>query len=326
MEKVLRFVGIVLILLLIIAGAAIIFVNVKYPAVGPAPELKVKATPEMIERGKYLATHVAVCIDCHSTRDWSKLSGPIVPGTEGKGGEVFPPEFGFPGTFYSKNITPAALSSWTDGEIYRAITSGVSKDGKAFFPVMPYMNYNKMDSEDIYAIIAYIRTLHPVENAVPESKPDFPVSLLLKTIPEPANPEKRPNPSDTLVYGRYMFTVASCQECHTPMEKGKPVEGMFMAGGNEFQLPGGAVVRSSNLTPDKETGIGNMSKETFIKRFKYYINPEVVSNTVQPGGFNTIMPWVMYSGMTEEDLGAIYTYIQSLPPIKNKVEKFTPAK
>lgn len=191
---------------------------------------------------------------------------------------------------------------------------------------MPYMNYNKMDSEDIYAIIAYIRTLHPVENAVPESKPDFPVSLLLKTIPEPANPEKRPNPSDTLAYGRYMFIVASCQECHTPMKKGKPVEGMFMAGGNEFQLPGGAVVRSSNLTPDKETGIGNMSKETFIKRFKYYINPEVVSNTVQPGGFNTIMPWVMYSGMTEEDLGAIYTYIQSLPPIKNKVEKFTPAK
>lgn len=76
-----------------------------------------------------------------------------------KGGEFFGPDLGFPGEFYSRNLTPANLRGWTDGEIFRAITAGVNKEGEALFPVMPYRNYSKMDKEDIYDIIAYLRTL-----------------------------------------------------------------------------------------------------------------------------------------------------------------------
>lgn len=79
--------------------------------------------------------------------------------TLGAGGEKFDRTMNFPGEFYSKNITPFALKKWTDGGIYRAITSGVSKDGHPFFPVMPYPNYNQMATEDVYSLIAYLRSL-----------------------------------------------------------------------------------------------------------------------------------------------------------------------
>lgn len=83
----------------------------------------------MIARGKYLANHVAVCMDCHSTRKWNKYSGPMDENAQGAGGEIFDQNMGFPGKFISPNITPYALREWTDGEIFRAITSGVNKDG-----------------------------------------------------------------------------------------------------------------------------------------------------------------------------------------------------
>ena len=86
-------------------------------------------------------------------------AGPIIEGTFGGGGEKFGKEAGFPGTLYSKNITPYALHNWTDGEIFRATTSGETKDGKALFPLMGYPAYGKMDREDVYSIIAYVRTL-----------------------------------------------------------------------------------------------------------------------------------------------------------------------
>jgi hypothetical protein len=75
-------------------------------------------------------------MDCHSTRDWNLLSGPIIPGTEGKGGDIFPEEGGFTGNFYSSNITPAGIQDWTDGELYRLITTGVKKDGEPIFPIL----------------------------------------------------------------------------------------------------------------------------------------------------------------------------------------------
>ena len=83
-------------------------------------------------------------MDCHSTRDWMRFAGPVVKGTEGKGGDKFDESIGFPGTIYAKNITPAALGNWTDGELVRAITMGINKKEEALFPMMPYMNFNHL--------------------------------------------------------------------------------------------------------------------------------------------------------------------------------------
>jgi hypothetical protein len=62
-------------------------------------------------------------MDCHSTRDWSKFSGPLVEGTLGQGGERFDQTVGMPGVVYSKNITPARIGDYTDGELFRLITT-----------------------------------------------------------------------------------------------------------------------------------------------------------------------------------------------------------
>jgi len=324
MKKFFKIIGIVLLAFLIIGAVGLGYFNSAYPKVGPAPTIKVELTKERIDRGKYLVHNVAVCLDCHSTRDWSKLTGPIIPGTEGKGGDKFGEEMGLPGTLYSKNITPASLSSWTDGEILRAITSGVSKNNKAIFPLMPYLAYRNLSREDLYSIIAYLRTLKPIKNDVPESSINFPVNLIIKTLPEDytANiPE--PDKTNPKEYGKYLVNAASCIECHTKSEDGEMVKGMEFAGGSPYETPWGTI-RSANITPDKETGIGNWTKEMFIARFKAYNSDEMRNMKVNGKEFNNVMPWTLYAGMTEEDLGAVYDYLMTQKPVRNSVNRYTP--
>src|SRR5690349_4708669 len=109
MKKALKVIGVVLGAIVILLCGVLIYVVSAFPNVGEAPELKVEPTAERIERGRYLANAVSVCMDCHSTRDWSKFSGPVIPGTMGKGGERFDHSVGFPGVFYSRNITPSGI-------------------------------------------------------------------------------------------------------------------------------------------------------------------------------------------------------------------------
>lgn len=310
-------------ILVIGIGIGVIYLFTAYPAVGPAPDISVELTEQQINRGKYLAEHVTVCIDCHSTRDWSKFSGPIKAGTYGRGGDVFTEEMGLPGTFYAKNITPHNLSDWTDGDIYRTITTGVTREGRAMFPLMPYPAYAQMDPNDVRAIIAYLRSLQPIEYEAPESKANFPMNLILRTIPQPADPMERPSPENPAQYGKYLATIGGCAECHTPQQQGQAIEGMFLAGGFEYQMPSGTV-RSANITPHKQTGIGSWSKQMFVDRFKQYDVPTDSLPDIESSQFNTVMPWQMYAGMTESDLEAIYAYLQTVEPVENKVVKFTP--
>ncbi|MEJ6980248.1 cytochrome c [Pedobacter sp. P351] len=311
--------------LAIIVGALLSYVKFALPNVGEAPDLKVELSPQRIERGKYLAMHVTICIDCHSTRDWSKFSGPLDPDKIGVGGEKFDEAAGLPGTIYSANLTPHNLKSWTDGEIFRAITTGVKKDGSAIFPIMPYDSYGKMDKEDIYSIIAFLRTLPEKNTSIPERDLDFPLNFIVNTIPQKANFQTLPPPSKELEYGAYLVNAAACIHCHTNFIDGKSVEGMEFAGGREFMLPGGSVF-TANITPDKETGIGNWTKQQFVEKFKLFADSGHIMRTVSATDFQTVMPWTMYGGMKSQDIEAIYSYLRTVKPIKNRVTKFVPAK
>ena len=311
-------------LIILAVTATVLYLYLLLPSAGNAAGIKVEGTSLQIERGKYLANHVSVCIDCHSDRNWSKFSGPIVEGTLGKGGELFDEKMGLPGTIYAKNITPYNLSNWTDSELYHIITTGVNRDGEPIFPLMPYRQYRHMDPDDIKAIIAYIRTLEPIENETPETTINFPVNLIMRTFPKPAEPIERPSSTNIIAYGKYMTTIAACTGCHTPENKGFKIEDLYMAGGFEFQMPGGTV-RSSNITPHMETGIGTWSEQEFIDRFKMYDVPTDSLPSSDAKDFNTVMPWKMYAGMKESDLKAIYTYLQTIAPIEHKVQRFSPA-
>jgi len=323
MKKLLRALGIFLLVVIAAGVGGALYVKLALPNVGEPPQLTIQADSSQLARGKYLAHHVAVCMDCHSTRDWTRLSAPLVVGSEGKGGEAFTREMGFPGNYFAPNLTPVHLSGWSDGQLFQAITCGVNKDGRALFPVMPYQNFGKMDPDDIKAIIAYVRTLKPIDNpSIPAPESDFPVNFIINTMPARAEGGKRPDPSDRVAYGKYLTTFASCGDCHTPVdEQGQALPGMEMAGGRSFPVPSGTV-RSMNITQDAETGIGQWTRETFIARFKSYADGSAIPE-VGKDGFNSIMPWAMYAGMTEDDLGAIYDYLKTVKPIKNKVERFT---
>jgi len=84
------------------------------------------------------------------------------------------------------------------------------------------------------------------------------------------------------------------------------------------------IVRPANLTPDVKTGIGAWTEEQFVFRFKLYEDSAYVAHKVAEGDFITMMPWMMYSGMEEDDLKAIYAYLQSIPPNENLVTTWTP--
>ncbi|HTA28596.1 MAG TPA: c-type cytochrome [Bacteroidia bacterium] len=323
MKRVLKFLGIVIGIVIVGIGGVLTYLGTAFPKVKAAPVMKIVATPEMLKRGYYLANHVCLCVDCHSQRDITKYGMPLIPGTIGQGGQVFDHSESFPGSFYARNITPYNLGSWTDGEVYRAVTRGVDKDGKPLFPIMPYQNYGKLDTNDIKAVIAYIRTLPEVKNDVPKSKADFPMNFIMNTIPQEATPQAIPSKGDKVAYGKYIATAASCIDCHTKQEKGKFIGELF-AGNFEFHMPDGSTIRSANITPDKETGIGMWTKEMFLAKFKMYADSNYHIPTVDKGHANTLMPWDNYSGMDSSDLTAIFAYLQSVNPVKQQVTHYSP--
>ncbi len=106
--------------------------------------------------------------------------------------------------------------------------------------------------------------------------------------------------------GEHLMITADCGACHTVPGSGKP-----FAGGRTIETPFGNLV-SANITPDRETGIGDWSGEDFKAALKTGIGK---------GGVHLYpaMPYVYYSKMTDEDVAAIWAYISTLPPIRNSV-------
>jgi mono/diheme cytochrome c family protein len=314
--------------LAVIFFAAILVIGVN--SCNNASDIQTTATQDslrqMVARGQYLATHVAVCIHCHSQRDFTKYSGPVVPGTEGGGGQRFDSSelSAIPGILYSPNITPdsaTGIGTWTDAELVRAITQGINKKGDTLFPLMPYASFNRMAKSDVLSIIAYLRTLKPISNKVPPRQLLIPISM---AYPAPAlqksiDSNVCPPATDKVNYGRYLITIAGCGDCHTPFVKGRPDFSKVFAGGNTFHLAEFSVT-SANITPDSTTGIGTWDANAFVGKFSVCRKEE--GYNFNAGKRNTIMPIVDYAGMTDGDLKAIFAYLHSVPPVKNLVKKY----
>ena len=101
---------------------------------------------------------------------FQNIPGRWCPVPKGRGGEEFGQSLGVPGVVYARNITPdpeTGIGTWTDDDILRSMTHGIGKNGDTLFPIMPYMNYNRMAKEDLLSIVAYLRTLKPIKNKIP---------------------------------------------------------------------------------------------------------------------------------------------------------------
>ncbi len=122
------------------------------------------------------------------------------------------------------------------------------------------------------------------------------------------------NDSALITRGKYLvYGPAHCATCHVPMDKIMDVENgmeMPLIGGWEIEIPPGSF-RAPNLTPDKETGIGNMSDGQIARALRYSISHDD----------KYLMPFMAFQGLSDEDLTAIISFLRSQPPIRNKIER-----
>lgn len=315
MKKVLKILGIGFGVIILIIGIVLILIGANdIPSYEVEKiDFKVNSSPEAIARGEKLA--LMLCASCHLNRQTNKLTGLKMMDA--------PPEFG---EIYSQNITQDktyGIGDWTDGELVYLFRTGIKRDGQYSPPYMAKMPH--MADEDINAIISFLRSDHPMVTADPT--PDTPPKpslltkilcrLAFKPLPMPTAAIPLPNENQTLELGKYLAHNLDCFSCHSADFKtndflNPELSVGYFAGGNKPLDLQGRVMLTSNLTPDKETGIGNWTKEDFIQAVKYG----------QLRGEKALTyPMLPYLQLTDHEAGAIYDYLQSIPPIKNKVER-----
>jgi Cytochrome c len=299
----------------VILVVSFLYVLLRPPSRTSPLSIKVDMNPNRVARGKYIFTALSGCDACHSERDFSKADAPVTANGRGKG-QVMPFR-DLPGQIVAANITPdpeTGLGNWTDGEKIRAIRDGIGKDGQALFPLMPYPSYRIMSDEDVQALVAYMNTLPPIKNSLPQTNVTFPASMLMKSLPKPA--AKVP-PQDTdggEAYGEYLVGIAACVDCHTPSSRFlEPDQKLLFAGDRLFATPAG-VVNSSNITPDKPTGIGTWNFQRFAAAMQHFKDAPA-----DPAHY-TWMPWEAYAQLTGPDLEDIFLYLKSLKPINQAVQ------
>mgnify|MGYP001274476975 CR=1 FL=1 len=267
---------------------------------------------ELVARGQYIFAVGGGCA-CHSEPK----------GTHNAGARAFPIPMG---TVYSTNLTSdkeTGLGGWTDQQIIDGIVKGLRKDGSRILPVMPYGAYSGMAQDDLNALVAYLRTLKPVKKTTPDLKAP-PLARSLGTAAwlkafgifhkSPATA-----PKSGVERGKYLADhVAICGDCHTPRNSiGVPSRTLYMAGAGKDIGPLGQSI--PNITPDKDTGIGDWKRDDIAELLLKGIKPDfdnvqgLMEEVIQgaPHG---------YKDMRKEDALAIADYLKSIPPIKNPVK------
>lgn len=268
----------------------------------PLTEVRFEATPERVERGRYLATAAIGCVLCHSERDRNRSGEPPVAGRE-FAGAIFEQSSGY--LLVAPNLTPDAetgAGAWTDDMFARAIREGVGHDGRGIGGPMWWWAFRSLSDEDVASIVVFLRSLPPVRNPLPVRQL---APKLERERAEAATPLAAPVPandsSDPLERGRYLIEVADCFGCHTAWEA--PTDPGLGGGGNRLDWLGGEIF-SANLTPDA-SGLGPVTEDDFVAELR----------TGRGGTLSAVMPWAAYRGMTDEDLRAIYRALRRLPPV-----------
>jgi mono/diheme cytochrome c family protein len=276
-----------------------------YPRARPLTDRTFEVTPGRVERGRYLTEHLLQCFVCHSERDWDAPGAPPVAGRKGAG--VLMSERG-ERRIVAPNITPdveTGAGGWTDDMLARAIREGIGHDGRALYWGMWYQSFAGLSDEDLAAVVVYLRTLPPVRNVLPSTALPADEQAANARSPKPITaPVTGPAPGDTKALGRYLLSVADCAGCHTAWEA--PRNPGLLAGGNQIGR-GTRTAFSSNLTRH-ESGVA-YPKATFI----------AVMRTGKSGSLHPIMPWSAFSGLTDEDLGAIYEALGDAYPVAHYV-------
>ncbi|HEY0679543.1 MAG TPA: cytochrome c [Chitinophagaceae bacterium] len=310
-RKILKWTGIIITSIFLLVTTVILMrQNLKYEA--PYPAITASTDSAVIARGKYLAYGPAHCANCHGAPGSEQLTD--------KGEEVAMSggiKFALPlGDFYVKNITPdkeTGIGSFTDAEIARELRYGIRPDGSALLPFMPFHN---VSDEDLTAIISFLRSQKPVSNKVPENTTTVLGKVIKAFLLKPEGPKgevpKMVRRDTSATYGKYLaHSVANCYGCHTNRDMKGAFIGEPFAGGMTMESsvePDKYYFITPNLTPDSTGRLFGWTQEMFIKRFR--------TGRLLPG---THMPWGPFSRMSDDELKAIYNYLQTVKPVKNHI-------
>lgn len=305
--------SVVVLLVVLVAGAAAYVAsrqNLKFEA--PYPDIAASQDSAVVARGDYLMNALADCSACHGDPEAGAAlaAGEHVPMS---GGYVFDIP---PGKFHVRNITPdsaTGIGALSDAAIARALRHGVGHDGRA---LLPFMEMQGLSDEDLTAVVSYLRRQEPVHHLVPAHE----YSLLGKVVKatalaNPVGPAQEPprvSPRGaTVENGRYLSEAVSlCWACHTQrdMATGKLV-GPRYGGAKAFEVAHGKRWSPPNITKDPATGrLAKWTEDEFVARFR--------QGRLLEG---SPMPWQNYSRMSDEDLRAIYRFLETVPPAVNDV-------
>lgn len=286
----------------LVVGAGVFHASGATGATGPLPD--------PVAQGKYVFGAAGGC-GCHTEPGKALNSG----------GRKYEGPFG---TVYSSNITPdkeTGIGAWTDDQLITAIRLGRRPNGDRLIPVHPYIVFNGMAEGDLRALVAYLRTVPPVNRPnQPKKIVPFFESVALPVWLAAFAPKETPPPAaptSGVARGEYLVrAVAHCGECHTPRTLTYATDNSrFLAGTSKG--PDGQPV--PNITPDKDTGL-NWSEEeiTWFLETGNKPNGDVVGG---PMGEVVQGTSAGYKDLTDADRQAITRYLKSIPPIRNKVER-----
>lgn len=278
-------VGVLLVALAVIYIGSQVRLNRRYDIAVPPPPIPTDTAS--IARGQHLATAVTGCTDCHG----ADLSGHTFADAP-------------PFLLVSSNLTRGAGgvgSHYSDADWVRALRYGVRPNGKPLI-FMPSRHYARLSQEDLGAIIAFIKSVAPVDHEQEPSSLRL-LGRLLLLIGEYSLPAEMvdvnepivaaPPAGRTIDYGNYLVSIGACAECH----------GVRLAGAAPAE-PGSPPGR--NLTPGGN--IGQWSEAEFINTLRTGLRPDGTA-------INSAMPWWVLAQQTDDELGAIYAYLRSLPAL-----------
>jgi len=256
-----------------------------------------------LERGKYLVEGILTCGNCHTPRgpggalDTTKrhAGGPQVWETAQY--KVRP-----------SNITPdkeTGIGDWTAEQIKAAIRDGRRPSGEQLSPQMPYGFYKIFAPADLDAVVAYLLAQPAIARKV--EPPVYKVERMTVDIPPGAEkPLREAELTDPVKRGFYLVTIGHCMECHTPMVEGhRDFKNSLGTGSERFEGPWGVTV-SRNITSHTERGIGAWTDDE-VKR--------AITRGVRKDGTKLRPPmgYDWYATMNDADLGAIVTYLRTIP-------------
>jgi mono/diheme cytochrome c family protein len=258
----------------------------------------------LVERGSYLVNAVMVCDGCHTPRN---KSGFVMAKRFSGGSQVWDtPAY----TVRGSNITPdpeTGIGTWSDEEIKRALVEGTHQLGRPISPQMPFPFYRILTLRDRDAIVAYLRTVKPVRNAV--QPPVYKAAMTVERVPGVERPFTEADLADPGKRGTYLGMIAHCMECHARSQDGAPdYRNGWGKGGYIFKGPFGTVT-VSNITSHPTAGVGSWSDEDIRRALT-----QGVSRDGRP--FKAPMArQEFFSRMTREDLDALVAWIRALPPL-----------